>query len=113
MDRLNIYKQIITKKFEQYAQSWNENDKLIKTQVIIDLKEKQFLLIRHGWRNDADYVHYCVFHIDIINDKVWIQENRTDILIAEELVGLGIDKNDIVLGLLPPQLREDSEYAYA
>jgi len=89
MDRLEKYEKIIIGKFISYADSWNNNDKLIKSQPIIDLKRKHFQLIRYGWKADGEYVHYCVFHIDIIGEKVWIQENRTDILIAEELVELG------------------------
>ena len=69
-------------------------------------------MIRYGWKANNEYVHHCVFHIHIIGEKVWIQENRTDILIAEELVELGIEKTDIVLGLLPPPMRKDSEYSY-
>ena len=112
MDRLEKYEKIIIKKFSSYADSWNKNDKSIKSQPILDLEGKHFQLIRYGWKTEEEYVHYCVFHIDLINGKVWIQENRTDILIAEELVELGIEKKDIVLGLLPPQLRKDSEYSY-
>jgi len=69
--------------------------------------------MRYGWRTEEDYVHDCVFHIDIVQGKVWIQENKTDILIAEELVELGIHQKDIVLGLLPPSMRSDSAYAAA
>lgn len=113
MDKLDKYEQIIIEKFEEYATSWNNSDEQITTQTIIDLKGKHYQLMRYGWVNEVDYIHNCVFHIDIIDDKGWLQENRTDIFIAEELVQSGIDKKDIVLGLLPPQRRKDSEYAYA
>ena len=112
MDRIEKYEKIIIEKFTKYADSWNQNEEVIKSQPIIDLAGKHYQLIRYGWKKNDEYIHYCVFHIDIINSKVWIQENRTDILIAEELVKLGIEKNDIVLGLLPPQQRKDSEYSY-
>lgn len=113
MERIEKYETIIIQELESYAKSWNQNESSIKTQLIIDLEGKHYQLIRLGWRNSDDYVHYCIFHIDIIGDKVWIQENRSDILIAEQLVNLGINKKDIVLGMLPPQLRGDSEYAAA
>ncbi len=113
MERVAKYEEIIIKELERYASNWNKNEDNIRTQTIIDPKGNHYQLIRLGWRNEDDYVHYCVFHIDIIDGKVWIQENQTDILIAEQLVELGIDKQDIVLGVLPPQLRKDSEYAAA
>lgn len=113
MDRTIEYESIIIKALENYANSWNSSETSIKTQTIIDLKGKHFQLMRLGWKNENDYLHYCVFHIDIIDGRVWIQENRTDILIAEELVQSGINKSDIVLGLLPPKMRKDTEYAVA
>ncbi len=113
MDRVKKYETIIIAMLKGYTDSWNQNDTQIQSQLIVDPKGKHYQLMRLGWKNDDEYVHYCVFHIDLIQGKVWIQENRTDILIAEELVELGIYKKDIVLGLLPPILRKDSEYAAA
>ncbi len=113
MNKTNTYEQIIIEELEKYANDWNKNDTPVRTQAIIDTKGKHYQLVRLGWKTDSDYVHYCVFHFDIIDGKVWIQENRTDILIAEHLVKNGINKQDIVLGLLPPHVRKDTEYAAA
>lgn len=112
MDRIRKYETIIIKVLSEYVEYWNSNSSII-SQLIIDQERKHYQLIRLGWKNDSEYVHYCVFHFDIIDSKVWVQVNRTDILIAEELVKEGIDKQDIVLGMLPPQLRKDSDYAAA
>lgn len=96
----------------KYSNAWNNSDDSIKSQIIADKSGNHYQLIRIGWKKN-EHIHYCVFHFDIINEKVWIQENRTDILIAEELVEAGIAKQDIVLGLLPPFTRADSDYAVA
>lgn len=113
MEKLKKYEAMILALLEEYARDWNKGDKSIRSQVIADKENNHYQLIRIGWKNDQDYIHNCVFHLEIIDEKVWIQENRTDILIAEELVASGIPKQDIVLGLLPPSLRADSEYAAA
>ena len=45
--------------------------------------------------------------------KIWIQQNMTEIDLGEELVKMGVPKSDIVIGFLPPEVREYSEYAVA
>jgi hypothetical protein len=49
--------------------------------------------------------------LDIINGKIWIQQNMTEIDLGEELVEMGVPKSDIVIGFLAPEIREYSEYA--
>ncbi len=111
MDKIALYTNIIKTKLQTYALAWNTQNSPIKTLVIFDEKGKHFQLIRMGWRTKEDYIHNCIFHLDVIDGKVWIQENRSDIVLADELIKDGVHKKDIVLGMLPPQLREDSEYA--
>ena len=83
-----------------------------KAQAICDFEGNHFQLMSVGWRN-GDYYCHIVFHFDIKDGKVWIQENRTDILIGQELVERGIPKSDIVLGLQPPEVRAELGYAVA
>jgi len=56
-------------------------------------------------------VHTVTFHIEIKEDKVWVYENKTDIDLAKILVEMGIAKEDIELGYLPPILRQYAEYS--
>ena len=60
---------------------------------------------RFGW-NQHRRVYNCFMHLDIKDGKIWIQRNQTDKSLAEELVQLGIPKEDIVLGLQPDYVRE-------
>jgi hypothetical protein len=48
-----------------------ETKSFIELSLIQDLKEAlgQFILYR---------VHHCLVHVDIINDKIWIQRDGTD-----------------------------------
>jgi len=50
-------------------------------------------------------------HLDIMDNKIWIQQDGTEVGIANELVELGVPKQDIVLGFDPPILRKLSEFA--
>ncbi|MEM9832987.1 MAG: XisI protein [Bacteroidota bacterium] len=113
MERVIEYEKIIVDLLKEYAEKWDQTGDGVKSQIIVDTKGKHYQLVRIGWKDNVEYIHNCVFHFDIIGEKIWVQENRTDILVAEELVKAGIERNNIVLGLLPPSLRADSEYAIA
>jgi XisI protein len=55
-----------------------------------------------GWRD---------VHVDLIDGKVWIQENMTDLDIAEVLVQEGIQPSQIVLGSYSRSQRQLGNYA--
>jgi hypothetical protein len=97
---------------QEYARTWNDPVGETKAQAICDFEGNHFQLMNAGWRK-GDYNCYILFHFDIKNGKVWVQENRTDILIGQELVEKGIPKSDIVLGLQPPEVRAELGYAVA
>jgi hypothetical protein len=63
-----------------------------------------------GW-NGHRRIYGCTIHIDIKNSKIWIQHNMTEIDLAQELVSLGVPKEDIVLGFHSPFMRQFTDYA--
>ena len=102
MEKIKKYQTAITEILEEYAAYFKEPD--LETQVICDFKRNHFELIKMGWQSGKKF-HYCIFHFDILNGKIWIQENNTDISITPELEAKGISKANIVLGVLSPQDR--------
>ncbi len=68
--------------------------------------------MRVGWKG-LKRVYYIVLHFDIKEDKIWLQHNATGIDAGEELVSLGVPKQDIVLGLHPPYKRPYTGYGVA
>ena len=52
-------------------------------------------------------------HLDIKDNKIWIQQDGTEIGVANELVALGVPKEDIVLAYMPEYKRPYAEYAVA
>lgn len=82
----------------------------VETQVIFDKERDHYQIVHVGWEKDR-FVYGCVIHIDIKNDKIWIQWNSTEDDLAAELVAAGIPKEDIVLGLQAPELRKFTDYA--
>ncbi|QSJ20937.1 XisI protein [Nostoc sp. UHCC 0702] len=69
----------------------------LERQLIIDQNANHYLLLTLGWEN-KQRVHGYLVHINIINDKSWIQRDGTQDGIANELVKAGIPKDQIVLG---------------
>ena len=66
-----------------------------------------------GWRNQQR-VYWPVLHVDIMDNKIWIQQDGTEVGIANELVELGVpqqDIEDVLLGFDPPNLRHLTEFA--
>jgi XisI protein len=84
----------------------------LENQIVADKENHHYQLLRIGWRKDR-YVRACPFHFDIKDGKVWIQQNRTDIEVGDELIARGIPKSDIVIGFLPVEMRSTSGYAIA
>ena len=107
------YSKIVNDLMCEYADYWGSY-RGVKHEVLADTKHHNFSLLAIGWEeNTKRYVHNISFHIQVINDKVWIQQNNTDIMIADELIEKGIAKQDIVLGFIEPQARQYSGFAVA
>ena len=87
-------------------------DEEIETEVIFDTENDRYLLVEVGWENNAR-VHQTIAHLDIINEKIWIQLDKTPNGIANDLLEKGISKDQIVLGFRSETLRKMSEFALA
>ncbi|MEM1167829.1 MAG: XisI protein [Cyanobacteria bacterium P01_H01_bin.35] len=107
MERINYQElvQIILTKH-----SGNDLDKDTEVQLIFDKKREHYQVINLGWK-EQKRVYGCVIHVDIKEGKLWIQRDRTEIGIANELVAAGVPKKDIVLAFKAPYLRQFTEFA--
>lgn len=84
----------------------------VETQTIFDRDHDHYQLVHAGWHQKARR-YGCLIHIDIKDDKVWIQYDGTEVGVANELVELGIPKDDIVLAYIAPYARQYTEFAAA
>lgn len=110
MDKLAHFRQVIKDILERYRNIIPVNLPDTKNEVIIDEKNDHYLLMRIGFENNRR-VHYVVFHFDILNNKIWIQQDTTDIPVAQLILDAGIAKEDIVLAFHPMYRRELSGFA--
>jgi serine/threonine protein kinase len=109
MDKLEEYRDYIKqilKKYQQYTKA----DSVIEAQTIFDTEHDHYQLVYVGWENQRR-VYGCVLHLDIKNEKIWIQHNGTEANIADELIDLGVAKTDIVLGFHSPYKRQFTDFA--
>jgi hypothetical protein len=109
MDKLSTYRDCIQHILQQYQEYTASQDE-VETEVITDTEHDHYQLVHVGWQNKRR-VYGCVFHLDIKDGKIWIQYNGTERHLAEELVQLGVSKDDIVLGFHSPSRRKFTEYA--
>lgn len=73
----------------------------------------RFLVVAFGWPDEDELECFTIFHFEIKNGKVWIQQNWTEIPVADELIERGVRREDIVLGFVPDYARADTGFAAA
>ncbi|MEM8639955.1 MAG: XisI protein [Cyanobacteria bacterium P01_G01_bin.54] len=108
MANLTHYRQQVKDLLNAYTTLPNPDPNLI-TIPLFDEERDRYLVLTLGWSNGRR-IHYCLLHLDIIDEQIWIQVNNTDQLIAEELAKQGVKATDIVLGLQPPEVRPFTAY---
>ena len=84
----------------------------VDCKTIFDRQNDRYLLISEGW-NGSNRVHFVLVHLEIINGKIWVQQDNTERGIANELVEAGIPNLQVVLGFRSPELRAYSGFATA
>lgn len=112
MEKIKKYQKAILQILDEYAAISSPFMPDVVNKVIADTHKHHYQLIRMGWYKDR-HVHYTVFHFDIVDGKVWVQENRTDVKIDDELIAAGIAPEDIVSGMHHPVLKKYEQAASA
>ncbi|MGV0106287.1 XisI protein [Nostoc sp. DSM 114160] len=111
MAKLDQYREYIQNLLTKYD-SYQPSEEDVEIQLIFDTARDHYQILEIGW-DGYDRIYNCVIHLDIKNEKIWIQRNMTDIQIAEDLTEMGVSKGDIVLGLQPSYLRILTQYGVA
>lgn len=108
MDTLESYRQIIQSVLTDYAVIPIANGQ-IDCYTVFDPKQDHYMVMNVGWDGHRR-VYGCVLHLDIKEGKIWIEQNMTEMRVAQELVDRGVPKDDIILGFQAPQMREYTGY---
>ncbi|MDY6805679.1 MAG: XisI protein [Cyanobacteriota bacterium] len=109
MEKLEKYRNFVEKVIVKYAQFKPSNGN-IEVQEVLDRERDRYLLLNVGWDN-KHRVQRCVLQIDIKNGKIWVQQDSTEIGIANEFIEMGVPKEDIVLAFYSPYRRQYTDFA--
>lgn len=104
----NIIKSVLQKHAHYRAASSDGYD----SQVLFDDERGQYLVLDIGWSGD-NYFHATPIHLNLIDEKIWVQYDDTEEGIAIELTEAGVPKEDIVLGFRHPKVRQYTGFAVA
>lgn len=108
MARVDTYRKIIQEVLTKY--SGDPSFFGVENQLIFDTEHDHYQLAKVGWNGQKRYFG-SVIHMDIKNDKVWIQHDGTEHGVANDLLERGIPKEDIVLGFHHPFQRKLGDFA--
>jgi hypothetical protein len=109
MVNLEEYRQSVRQVLTRYARMQPAYGE-IEREIIFDGERDRYQVVNVGWENRRR-IYGCLIHIDIKDDKIWIQYDGTEVGIANELVELGIPKQQIVLADRSPFMRQLGEFA--
>lgn len=108
MDKVAHYRACIQKLLTEHSDYSNDTGE-VESLLCFDTERDRYQLMRVGWQH-LKRVYYTVLHFDIRDGQIWLQQNATDSDVGEELVAMGVSKEDIVLGLQPPYKRPYTGY---
>jgi hypothetical protein len=80
-----------------------------EVQTLFDNDQDHYQLLHVGWRGNKRNFG-CILHLDIKGGKIWIQHDGTEVGIANQLVELGVPKQDIILAFHEPSVRKFTEF---
>lgn len=109
MDKIESYRATIQEILKKRA-IVPLGDAEVEAQTVFDTKNDHYQLVHTGWQDD-NRLYGCMVHVDIKNGKFWIQYDGTEQGIANELVDLGVPKEDIVLAFHAPYKRPYTGFA--
>ena len=111
MAKLDQYRQYIREVIQRHGQHQPAYGE-VELQLIFDTERDHYQLVHAGWyKNRREYG--CLIHMDIKDGKIWIQHDGTERGVANELVELGVPKDEIVLAYQPPYKRPYTTFAVA
>jgi hypothetical protein len=110
MDKVSLYRQYIQELLTQRAKLRSPSDP-VESETIFDIVSDRYQLVNVGWKDASTRIYGCVLHVDIKDGKIWIQHDGTEDAIADQLVALGVPKQDIVLAYHAPHVRQYTEFA--
>jgi hypothetical protein len=109
MDKLTRYRDLIKNILQEYSKIKPANEE-VEVQFFFDIEQDHYQVFHRGW-SQYRRIFGPLIHLDIIDNKIWIQYDGTEVGIANELVKFGVPKEDIVLAYHAPFMRQYDGFA--
>jgi XisI protein len=109
MDKLTQYRQCIQDILRQHSQVDSQIVGM-ETYTAFDTANDHYQVVSVGW-DDGQRLYGCLIHVDIKDEKIWIQYDGTEYSIAQELIDLGVPSQSIVVAYHAPYARKFTEFA--
>ena len=113
MDRIARFQRTIMSIMQEYADARTNtaaSDAQVAYRTVVDEQNHRYQLLLVGWQH-RERIYHVIFHVEIVDDKIWIEEDNSEDSFAEMLVEKSIAKKNIVLGYFSAFHRQHTEYA--
>lgn len=110
MEKLLKYRDLVVDFMKARVKRDFEGKPPYETTYVTDTINDRYLYMRYGWFG-REYTYGLYIHIDIIDEKIWLQRNYTEDEIIDQFLAAGVPHEDIVLGFVAPYMREATPYA--
>lgn len=108
MERVNQLKAVVKNVLTRLIDEGQARGELLYP--IFDDENGRYQLMSHGWRGENRFFG-ILLHLEVHDDKIWIEQDGIETGIANELLAYGLEKSDIVLGFHSPYMRQFMDYA--
>jgi hypothetical protein len=82
----------------------------VESLLIVDAERRHYIWMFVGWEGHRR-IHHVAVHVELRDEKVWLECDNTNLVVAEDLVAAGIPKDAIVLGFRAPEVRPYTGFA--
>lgn len=113
MDKLNHYRNLIKQVLAPYVEVSRQQARPgVEELFLTDDEHGHYLWLSLGWFK-GERLNSPIVYLRLKDGKIWLEEDWTDLGIADQLLEAGVPKEDIVLALHAPELRQYTEFAAA
>ncbi len=113
MDKAAFLKKNLVSAMKNYADYLSgANLPKVDYSVLTDDQHLRYQLLAIGW-DKSERVFSVIFHADIVDEHIWIQEDNSEEGLAALLLEKGISPQDIVLAYYPEYHRQYTDFAVA
>jgi hypothetical protein len=107
MDQLNQYREIVKKTILKYAQFCPSHGQ-IELHPVFDDQRDHYALMQIGW-DRGKRIRGNLIYVTLNQGKVSIEYDGMERGITQELINLGIPREDIILAFQSPEIRNAQE----